>query len=85
MLGELDIDGVRQRSGRPFDKVVLHKILKNRTYRGLTVNKKEAYPGKHEAIIREEPLEQELRPWSVSHPGRGPVLPRRETWRCYAG
>jgi DNA invertase Pin-like site-specific DNA recombinase len=26
-----------------------------------------------------------LRPCSVSHPGRGPVLPRRATWRCYAG
>ena len=54
VLRELDSDGVRQRSGRPFDKVVLHKILKNRTYIGLTVHKKEAYPGKHEAIIAEE-------------------------------
>jgi DNA invertase Pin-like site-specific DNA recombinase len=53
VLRELDADGVRQRSGRPFDKIVLHKILKNRTYRGLTVHKKEAYPGRHEAIIDE--------------------------------
>ena len=44
VLRELDTDGVRQRSGRPFDKVVLHKILKNRTYIGLTVHKKEATP-----------------------------------------
>lgn len=51
VLRELDADGVRQRSGRPFDKVVLHKILKSRTYRGLTIHKKEAYPGQHEAII----------------------------------
>src|SRR5260370_850498 len=54
VLRELDTDAVRQRSGRPFDKVVLHKILKNRTYIGLTVHKKEAYPGKHDAIIAEE-------------------------------
>jgi len=51
VLRELDADGIRQRSGRPFDKVVLHKILRNRTYIGLTVHKTEAYPGKHEAII----------------------------------
>jgi len=54
VLRELDTDGIRQRSGRPFDKVVLHKILKNRTYIGLTVHKKEAYPGKHEAIIAQD-------------------------------
>jgi site-specific DNA recombinase len=55
VLRELDADGARQRSGRPFDKIVLHKILRNRTYRGLTVHKTEAYPGKHKPII-EEPL-----------------------------
>ena len=54
VLRELDAAGVCQRKGRPFDKVVLHKILKNRTYRGLTVHKTEAYPGKHEAIIGED-------------------------------
>jgi len=32
VLRELDANGVHQRSGRPFDKIVLHKILKNRTY-----------------------------------------------------
>jgi site-specific DNA recombinase len=53
VLRELDADGVLQRSGRPFDKIVLHKILRNRTYRGLTVHKTEAYPGKHEPIIDE--------------------------------
>ena len=53
VLRELDEDGIRQRSGRPFDKVVLHKILRNRTYIGLTVHKLEAFPGKHEAIISE--------------------------------
>jgi DNA invertase Pin-like site-specific DNA recombinase len=53
VLRELDADGVRQRSGRPFDKVVLHKILRNRTYRGLTVHKKDAFPGKHQPIIDE--------------------------------
>src|ERR1700716_1780689 len=53
VLRELDVAGIRQRSGRPLDKVVLHKILKNRTYRGMTVHKTEAYPGQHEAIIDE--------------------------------
>jgi site-specific DNA recombinase len=42
------------------DKVVLHKILKNRTYRGMTVHKTEAYPGQHEAII-DEALWNEVR------------------------
>jgi site-specific DNA recombinase len=51
VLRELDVADIRQRAGRPFDKVVLHKILKNRTYRGLTVHKAEAYPGQHQAII----------------------------------
>jgi site-specific DNA recombinase len=54
LLRELDADGTHQRSGRPFDKVVLHKILRNRTYRGLTVHKAEAYPGQHDAIIGED-------------------------------
>jgi DNA invertase Pin-like site-specific DNA recombinase len=52
-MRELDDAGIRQRSGRPFDKVLLHKILRNRTYRGLTVHKQDAYPGQHEAIIPE--------------------------------
>jgi site-specific DNA recombinase len=55
VLRELDGDGIHQRSGRPFDKIVLHKILRNRTYRGLAVHKKEASPGKHEPLI-DEPL-----------------------------
>jgi hypothetical protein len=33
---------------------VLHKILRNRTYRGLTIPKQDAYPGQHEAIIPED-------------------------------
>lgn len=53
VLRELDASGIRQRSGRPFDKIVLHKILRNRTYRGLTVHKTEAYSGQHDAIINE--------------------------------
>jgi site-specific DNA recombinase len=53
MMRELNEAGLRQRSGRPFDKVVLHKILRNRTYRGLTVHKQAVYPGQHEAIISE--------------------------------
>jgi hypothetical protein len=60
VLRELDASGTRQRTGRPFDKVVLHKILKNRTYRGMTVHKTEAYPGQHEAII-DEALWNEVR------------------------
>jgi DNA invertase Pin-like site-specific DNA recombinase len=53
VMRELDVAGIRQRSGRPFDKIVLHKILRNRTYRGLAVHKSEAYPGQHDAIIDE--------------------------------
>jgi DNA invertase Pin-like site-specific DNA recombinase len=55
VLRELDAAGIRQRSGRAFDKIVLHKILRNRTYRGLTIHKTEAYPGQHDAIIDERP------------------------------
>jgi DNA invertase Pin-like site-specific DNA recombinase len=54
VLRELDADSVRQRSGRLFDKVVLHKILKNQTYRGMTVHKKATYAGKHKEIIDEQ-------------------------------
>ena len=37
--------------GRPFDKGVIYKLLRNRVYIGDAVHKGTAYPGVHEAII----------------------------------
>jgi len=64
VLRELDAGGIRQRSGRPFGKVVLHKILRNRTYRGLTAHKKDAFPGIHKPIIGEDLWNEVL---SINH------------------
>jgi Recombinase len=39
------------RSGRPFDKGSVYKLLMNRTYIGLAVHKGKAYPGEQAGII----------------------------------
>jgi hypothetical protein len=41
----------RTKRGKPFDKGVLYKLLKNRTYVGEVEHKGVAYPGEHDAII----------------------------------
>jgi DNA invertase Pin-like site-specific DNA recombinase len=47
-------EGSTTRSGRPFSKTDLYKLLHNRVYLGLAVHKGTAYPGEHEAIIDQD-------------------------------
>jgi DNA invertase Pin-like site-specific DNA recombinase len=47
----LTTEGVTTRTGRPIDKGVLYKLLRNRVYIGEAVHRCIAYPGEHEAII----------------------------------
>jgi hypothetical protein len=39
------------KKGRPFDKGIIYKLLRNRVYVGDAVHKGTAYPGEHDAII----------------------------------
>jgi site-specific DNA recombinase len=51
LVQELNAAGHRTKRGKPFDKGILYKLLKNRTYVGEVEHKGTAYPGEHEAII----------------------------------
>jgi len=61
LIRELNIQGHRTkswttqagtfRSGRPFDKGTLYKILRNRVYLGEAVHKGQSHPGEHEPIV----------------------------------
>lgn len=44
-------EGLLTKTGRPFDKSALYKLLVNRVYIGEAVHKGTAYPGEHDAII----------------------------------
>ena len=50
LVEELNAAG-RTKRGKPFDKGVVYKLLKSRTYVGEVEHKGTAYPGEHEAII----------------------------------
>ena len=50
----LNAEGVTRKSGKPFDKGWLYKILANRLYLGDAVHKGVSYPGEHKAIITRE-------------------------------
>lgn len=47
-------DGVPTKTGRPFDKGALYKLLQHRTYLGETTHKDKIYPGEHQAILSRE-------------------------------
>jgi len=51
LLPVLRAEGLVTKTGRPFDKGAVYKLLINRTYRGEAVHKGRAYPGEHAAII----------------------------------
>jgi len=51
LLPVLRAEGLLTRTGRPFDKGAVYKLLVNRTYLGEAVHKGKSYPGEHEAII----------------------------------
>ncbi|WP_319825827.1 recombinase family protein [Thalassovita sp.] len=51
LVKELRAEGVVGKTGRPFDKGGLYRLLNNRLYLGEAVHKGVSYPGEHEAII----------------------------------
>jgi len=51
LLPVLRAEGLVTKTGRPFDKGAVYKLLVNRTYLGEAVHKGRAYPGEHAAII----------------------------------
>ncbi|WP_270933827.1 recombinase family protein [Falsiroseomonas oryzae] len=54
LLPILAAEGHVTKTGRPFDKGALYKLLVNRVYIGEAVHKGTAYPGEHAAIIPRE-------------------------------
>ncbi|MBX6745220.1 MAG: recombinase family protein [Acetobacteraceae bacterium] len=51
LLPVLRAEGLVTKTGRPFDKGAVYKLLVNRTYLGEAVHKGKSYPGEHAAII----------------------------------
>jgi DNA invertase Pin-like site-specific DNA recombinase len=51
LLPLLRAEGLVTRTGRPFDKGAVYKLLINRTYIGEAVHKGKSYPGEHAGII----------------------------------
>jgi DNA invertase Pin-like site-specific DNA recombinase len=47
-------EGVLTKTGRPFDKGALYKLLNNRTFLGEVTHKEKVYPGEHRAIVPRE-------------------------------
>ncbi|PWS34587.1 resolvase [Falsiroseomonas bella] len=54
LLPILAAEGHVTKTGRPFDKGALYKLLVNRVYIGEAVHKGTAYPGEHAAIVPRE-------------------------------
>ncbi|MBL6459045.1 recombinase family protein [Belnapia sp. T6] len=44
-------EGVLTKTGRPFDKGALYRLLNNRTYLGEVMHKGKVYPGEHRAVV----------------------------------
>jgi hypothetical protein len=51
LLPVLHAEGMVTKTGRPFDKGAVYKLLVNRTLLGEAVHKGKSYPGEHAAII----------------------------------
>jgi site-specific DNA recombinase len=54
LVADLRQEGVLTKTGRPFDKGALYKLLQHRTYLGETTHKGKIYPGEHKAILSRE-------------------------------
>jgi site-specific DNA recombinase len=48
---ELNAAGRHTKRGKPFDKIVVYKLLNNPTYAGRVTHKQAVYEGEHEAVI----------------------------------
>jgi DNA invertase Pin-like site-specific DNA recombinase len=51
LLPVLHAEGLLTKTGRPFDKGAVYKLLVNRTFLGEAVHKGKSYPGEHAGII----------------------------------
>ena len=51
LMPTLRAEGLLTKTGRPFDKGSIAKLLANRVYLGEAVHKGTAYPGEHDAIV----------------------------------
>jgi len=51
---ELRQEDVRTKTGRPFDKGAVYRLLHNRTYLGEVTHKGQVFPGEHPAIVPRE-------------------------------
>jgi DNA invertase Pin-like site-specific DNA recombinase len=51
LLPVLHAEGLLTKTGRPFDKGAVYKLLVNRTFIGEAVHKGKSYPGEHAGII----------------------------------
>jgi DNA invertase Pin-like site-specific DNA recombinase len=47
----LRAEGVLTKTGRPFDKGAIYRVLGNKTYIGEVLHKGKVYPGEHQAIV----------------------------------
>ncbi|MDO9714248.1 recombinase family protein, partial [Paracraurococcus lichenis] len=50
----LRAEGVLTKTGRPFDKGALYRVLNNRSYLGEVAHKGQVFPGEHRAIVPRE-------------------------------
>ena len=51
LVRELAAARIRTKTGRPFDKGAIYKLLKRRVYRGEAVHKGQSHAGEHQAIV----------------------------------
>ncbi|MBX9752388.1 MAG: recombinase family protein, partial [Roseococcus sp.] len=54
LLPILRSEGLLTKTGKPFDKSALYKLLVNRVYLGEAVHKGSSYPGEHAGIVSQE-------------------------------
>ena len=54
LVRQLASDGQTNKTGKPFSKQMLYKLLHNRLYLGEIAHKGKWYPGQHEGIISQE-------------------------------
>jgi site-specific DNA recombinase len=54
LVQELNAAGHHTKRGKPFDKGVIYKLLKNHTYIGEVQHKGTSYPGEHDPIIERD-------------------------------
>jgi hypothetical protein len=74
----LNVEGLRRKNGKGFDKGLLYKLLGNRVYVGEAVHKGQNYPGEHQAIISLD-LWDKVRSIIAESPSKRAGQSRRQT------